>query len=272
VPMFTLYAMAAAGDGALSGLASNTFEKGYWGDVKLLFQRLAIFGKPAVVHFEPDFWAYAQQQSHGDPTSIRVALKANAPDCAELSDDLVGMGHCIIKLARTYAPKVLIGFHASEWASDDASATAAFLKKVGADKTDIIFADPLDRDAGCFEAGVDPNCQRGGKFYLDETNTTSPNFHEYLAWSKAITTGLGRPMIWWQVPFGVPSATPGGTAGHYRDNRAKYLFNHVQEFVDAGGLGAAFGTGAGNQTTWDTDGGQFKAAVKKYYQAPTPLR
>jgi hypothetical protein len=32
--------------------------------VKLLFQRLANFGKPAVVHFEPDFWAYAEQQSH----------------------------------------------------------------------------------------------------------------------------------------------------------------------------------------------------------------
>jgi hypothetical protein len=270
VPMISLYSMAAAGDGVLSGLGNDTFEKNYWGDVKLLFQRLAIFNKPSVVHFEPDFWAYAQQQSHGDPTAIRVALKANAPDCADLSDDLVGMGHCIIKLARTYAPKALIGFHASVWASDDPNATAAFLKKVGADKTDIIFSDLLDRDAGCFEA-KDPNCTREGNFYWDETNTTSPNFHEYLAWSKAIATGVGRPMVWWQIPFGVPSDTPGGTPGHYRDNRVHYLFSHVQEFVAAGGLGAAFGVGAGNQTTHETDGGQFKDAVKKYYQAPVPL-
>ena len=271
VPMVSLYSMAAAGDGVLAGLGSDAFEKGYWGDVKLLFQRLGLFGKPALVHFEPDFWAYAEQQSHEDPTSIKVALRAAAPECAELSEDLVGMGYCIIKLARLYAPKALIGFHASQWANGDPNATAAFLKKVGADRTDVIFADLLDRDAGCFEAKVDPNCQRGGDFYWDETNTKSPNFHEYLAWSKAISSGVGRPIVWWQIPFGVPSTTPGGTAGHYRDNRVQYIFSHIQEFVDAGGLGATFGTGAGNQTTPDSDGGQFKNAVTKYFQAPVPL-
>ena len=272
VPMISLYSMAAAGDGVLAGLNNDTFEKGYWGDVKLLFQRIGLFGKPAVVHLEPDFWAYAEQQSHEDPTTIKVKLKANAPDCADLTEDLVGMGRCIIKLARMYAPKALIGFHASQWANADPQATAAFLKKVGADRTDLIFADMLDRDAGCFEAAVDPNCQRGGAFYWDESNTSSPNFHEYLAWSKAITAGVGRPMLWWQVPFGVPSTTPGGTAGHYRDNRVHYIFSHIREFVDAGGLGVAFGAGAGNQTTPDTDGGQFRAAVKAYYQAPVPLK
>jgi len=271
VPMLSLYSMAAAGDGVLAGLSSDVFEKGYWGDVKLLFQRIGIFGKPTLVHFEPDFWAYAEQQSHEDPTTIKVALKANAPDCAELSEDLVGMGFCIIKLARMYAPKALIGFHASQWANGDPAATAAFLKKVGADRTDVIFADLLDRDAGCFEAKVDPNCQRGGEFYWDESNTKSPNFHEYIAWSKSISSGVGRPMVWWQIPFGVPSDTPGGTADHYRDNRVHYIFSHIQEFVDAGGLAATFGTGTSNQTTPDSDGGEFKDAVAKYFKAPVPL-
>jgi hypothetical protein len=73
------------------------------------------------------------------------------------------------------------------------------------------------------------------------------------------------------VPFGVPSDTPGGTAGHYRDNRVKYIFSHVDEFVAAGGLGVTFGTGAGNQTTWTTDDGQFKQAVATYFQNPTRL-
>jgi len=271
VPMISLYSMAAAGDGVLTGLSNNEFEKNYWADVKLLFQRLAIFGKPAVVHFEPDFWAYAEQQSHGDPTTIKVALRAAAPDCADLSEDLVGMGYCIVRLARMYAPKALVGFHASQWANPDPNATAAFLKKVGADRADLIFADLLDRDAGCFEAKVDPNCQRGGSFYWDETNTTSPNFHEYLAWSKAISTGVGRPIMWWQVPLGTPSSTPGGTPGHYRDNRVRYIFSHIQEFVDAGGLGVAFGVGAERQTDIISDGGQFKEAVRKYYQTPMAL-
>jgi hypothetical protein len=269
--MMTLYAMAATGDGNLSGLTDDVFEKGYWSDAKLLFQRLGMFGKPAVVQFEPDFWAYAEQQAHEDPTSLKVNLTQSAPDCADLSNDLVGMGHCLLKLARLYAPKAIVGFHASQWSAGDPSATVAFLKKVGADQADVVFADMLDRDAGCFEAGNDPACTRDGNFYWDETNATSPNFHEYLAWSKAITSGLGRPIIWWQVPFGVPSSTKGGTPYHYRDNRAHYVFSHVQEFVDAGGLGVTFGVGADHQTTPGTDGGQFKDAVTKYFAAPVRL-
>ena len=77
--------------------------------------------------------------------------------------------------------------------------------------------------------------------------------------------------MWWQIPFGVPSDTPGGTAGHYRDNRVHYIFGHIDEFVAAGGLGVAFGTGAGNQTYLTTDGDQFKSAVTGYFAAPVSL-
>jgi hypothetical protein len=272
VPMFTMYEMASDGDGNLAGLSDDSFMKAYWADMKLLFQRLAVFGKPAVVHLEPDFWAYAERQSKEDPTSMKVSVSDDAPDCAALSNDLVGMGHCLVRLARMYAPQAVIGFHASQWSSGDPSATVKFLKAVGADQGDVVFADLLDRDAGCYEAGIDPNCRaRGGVLYWDESNQSSPNFHDYLAWSKTITTGLGHPMIWWQIPFGVPSTTKGGTAGHYRDNRVHYIFSHIGEFVAAGGLGVTFGTGAGNQTYIDTDGDQFKNAVAAYYKAPVAL-
>ncbi|MEO7038164.1 MAG: hypothetical protein ABI548_29620 [Polyangiaceae bacterium] len=270
VPMYTMYAMAAAGDSNLAGLTDNVFEKGYWDDIKLMFQRIAVFNKPAVVQFEPDFWAYAEIQSNEAPTSMRVNLTANAADCAGLSNDLVGMGHCLVKLARMYAPKAIIGFHASQWSATDPTATVAFLKACGADQADVIFADVLDRDAGCFEA-MGAGCSRVGSFYWDETNKTSPNFHEYLSWSTAITSGLGRPMIWWQVPFGVPSTTKGGTAGHYRDNRVHYMFSHIDEFVAAGGLGAVFGTGADGQTYITSDGDQFKNAVGAYFKSPVAI-
>jgi hypothetical protein len=271
VPMFTYYAMASNGDGNLSGLAMDGFMTTYWADMKLFFQRLAAYGKVAVAHFEPDFWAYAQQQSSGDPTKMPVKINGLAADCAGLPDDLTGLGRCMIKLARTYAPEALVGMHASRWAGDPA-ATAAFLRAVGADQADVVFADMLDRDAGCFEAHTDPNCMRNdGPWYWDESNQTSPNFHEYLAWSQQIASGVGKPMIWWQIPFGVPSATPGGSAGAYRDNRVHYLFSHVGEFVAAGGLAAVFGVGAGNQTYITTDGGQFKTAVAGYFASPAAL-
>jgi hypothetical protein len=271
VPFFTLYSMAAWGDGNLSGLSNDDFMRRYWAGATLLFDRLAIFNKPALVHLEPDFWAYAQLQSPaGDPSQLQVRVSL-AQECADLPNDLTGMGRCLLRLARNHAPRAVVGFHASRWAGTPA-ATASFLTRVGAGAADLIVVDMLDRDAGCFEAHVDPQCQRtDGPWYWDESNRTSPNFHEYLDWSRTVALGLRKPILWWQIPFGVPSSTPGGTAGHYRDNRVHYIFSHLQEFVSVGGLGVVFATGAGNQTYITTDGDQFKRAVSTYFAMPTPL-
>lgn len=272
VPMFTLYAMAAQGDGNTAVTTQDAFMKPYWDAAKLLFQRLAMFNKPAIVQLEPDFWGYVLQKSPGgDPSKFPVHVASLAPDCGGQPDNLVGMGHCLVHLARSIAPKVVVGFHASPWGGTP-QATVKFFNAIGADQADLMTVDALDRDAGCFEAHTDPNCMRNdGPWYLDETNKTSPNFHDHLAWVKSISDGTKKPILWWQVPFGVPSNTPGGSAGKYRDNRVKYMFAHTDEFVAAGGLGAAFGTGAGNQTYITTDGGQFKGAVGKYFASPTPL-
>jgi hypothetical protein len=270
-PMYTLYSMRAWGEANLDVLTNDGFMTPYWSGAKLLFQRIKDFGKPAVVHVEPDFWGFSMQKAPGADHPVHV--KALVPECSALNDDLGGFVRCMIILGRTYAPNAVIGFHASVWGGD-AQTTVAYFKKLGVDGADFVSTDMLDRDAGCFELHTDPNCTRGGTtgWYWDETNATSPNFHEHLAWAKGIHDGLGLPLMWWQIPFGVPSATPGGTAGHYRDNRVHYLFNHVDEYVAAGGFAAAFGTGAGNQTYITTDGGQFKNAVTAYYAKPFELK
>jgi hypothetical protein len=271
VPMFTLYSMAAAGEANSGVLTNDDYMGPYWDGAKLLFQRLAAFDDVALVQFEPDWWAFAET-AESDPSALAVHVKTLAPDCAALPDTMIGMGKCLVTLARKYAPKALVGFHASRWAAGDPGTVAAYLVRIGAGQADFLTTDTLDRDAGCFEAHVDPGCQRNdGPWYWDETNRTSPNFHEHLAWVKAVTDGVGKPMLWWQTPFGVPSATPGGSPGNYRDNRVKYVFEHTAEFVAAGGLGVLFGTGAGNQTYITSDGGQFKNAVTKYFASPVPL-
>ncbi len=270
-PMFDLYTMASRGEANLDPLVDDVFMGKYWDTLELLYERLAEFDKPAIVHFEPDFWAFAQQQANADPSSIPVHVTTLVSECDDLTDDLAGLGKCMIRLGRMMAPKVLLGLHASLWAGPR-SEMVSFLNGVGAGDADFIGMDLLDRDAGCFEEHVDPNCQRDdGPWYWDESNQTSPNFHEYLAASKELSDGLGVPIIWWQIPFGVPSDAPGGTAGHYRDNRVHYLFNHVDELIDAGGLAAVFGVGAGNQTYITTDGGQFRDAVTQYFASPMPL-
>lgn len=269
VPMFTLYSMAAWGESNTDVLVNDDYMKPYWAGAKLLYQRIAEFGDPAIVHIEPDFWAFMQHQ--GDPSGVPVHVTSLIDDCADQPDNLIGLGKCLIALGRKYAPKAVIGLHASRWADSDPANVAAYLMKVGGD-ADFIGMDMLDRDAGCFEAHVDPNCQRDdGPWYWDETNQTSPNFHEYLAWAKGVSAGMQRPIVWWQVPFGVPSDTPGGTAGHYRDNRVKYVFEHIDELISAGGAGVSFGTGAGNQTYITTDGDQFKNAVTGYFASPVEL-
>lgn len=264
-PMSSVYAITGQGENNFAVLVDDAYMSQYWKTAKLLMTRYAELGVPALVHLEPDFWAYAQQKSKGDPSTVPVHLAA---ECGDLPADLSGMARCWFKLAHDNAPQVAIGLHASEWAGSD---VGGFLNKLGAAESDLVFIDMLDRDAGCFEDAKLPQCMRPGTYYLDETNQTSPNFAERLSFAKGVSEATGKPIMWWQIPFGAPSDTPGGTPGHFRDNKVHYIFNHIQEFVDAGGVGVAFGTGSGDQTTPDTDGGQFQAAVTAYYAKPVPL-
>jgi hypothetical protein len=267
-PMSTVYAITGQGENTFGVLVDDSYMGPYWEAAKLLMVRYAELDTPAIVHVEPDFWAYSQQASGGDPSKIPAHLHA---DCQSLAQDISGMARCWIKLARDNAPKVVIGLHASEWAGRDGNEVGGFLNELGAGEGDIVVIDMLDRDAGCFEDGKLAQCQRDGEFYLDETNQKSPNFRERLDFAKQVHTTTGKPILWWQLPLGVPSTTPGGTPGRFRDNKVRYLFSHVQEFVDAGGLGAAFGAGAEDQTSVATDGGQLDKAVKGYYAAPVAL-
>ncbi len=270
VPMFTFYMSTARGEGNLAYLGDSTYMAEYWRLTKLLFQRIAIFGKPALVSVEPDFWGFVESQAPGgDPTRVAVQVTVE-PDCAGYANDLTGMAACFIHLARAYAPKARIGFPPSAWGAPSLDENIAFMRKVGVGAADFTVLQTVDRDAGCHEAGVDDACTRRVP-YLDESNATSPNFHEYLADAKKYRDGLGRPLIWWQTPLGVPSNTPGGTPNHYRDNRVHYFLTHPSELVAAGGVGVVFGAGWSTQTNITTDNGQFKNLSAAYFANPASL-
>jgi len=272
VPMFTFYQMATNGDGNLADLSNQTFMAAYWANAVLMFQRLAIYGKPALVNVEPDFWGYVERQAtSADPTKM-FAYVDITPDCASLPNDATGIAACMLVLGRKYAPKVAIGFPPSDWGGNTTADVVAFMQKVGADKADFVVMQTLDRDAGCFDAQTESDCQRSGSgWYWDETNTTHPNFQDHLAVALAYHQGIGGlPLVWWQTPLGVP-ATAFGSTNHWRDNRVHYFLNHPDQLVAAGGLGVVFGAGASTQTTIATDGGQYQALSKAYLANPTPL-
>lgn len=267
VPMFTLYQMTANGEGNLSGIGDATFMNKYWGQVRLMYQRIAQWGKPALVNVEPDFWGFAASQAPGRDLTKMAAAVSGQPECATLPDTVAGLGQCFVQMGRKVAPKTLIGFPPAFWNGTPVE-VAAMMRAAGANQADFIVAQTSDRDAGCREVASPPSeCQNGSApFYWDATNQTSPNFHDnqkqYSDYRAALGNGL--PILWWQTPMGVPSDTPGGTDQHYRDNHVDYMLTNTQEYGDMHTIGMVFSAGGSHQTSISTDGGQFARLSRQY--------
>jgi hypothetical protein len=267
VPMFTLYQMTANGEGNLSGISDATFMDKYWGQVRLMYQRIAEWGKPALVNVEPDFWGFAASQAPGRDLTKMAAAVSGQPECSTLPNTVAGLGQCFVQMGRKVAPKALLGFPPAFWNGTPAE-IAAQMRTVGANQADFIVAQTSDRDAGCREAASRPaECQNGSApFYWDASNQTSPNFHDsqklYSDYRAALGNGL--PILWWQTPMGVPSDTPGGTDQHYRDNHVDYMLRNTQEYGDMHTFGIVFSAGGSHQTSIRTDGGQFARLSAQY--------
>jgi hypothetical protein len=297
-PMFSYYQLALEYENHNEVLHDATRMHVYLSDVRTLFTRLGTFGHPALVQFEPDFFGYMQTllaMMHTTPDAYAAQLHfADVPECMSVPNTAAGLVPCFAAMRDALAPHVLIGMHASEWGDwwDDTMATsaeidthaqgvAAFMMAMGAGVTDFVTVEALDRDAGFWETngGMAGMCSitmgSRGTVYWDETNATRPNFTDHLRWVSSLTTAMGRPALWWQIPFGVPSTTCGGAGGgsdgHWRDDRVHYFFAHQGELVAAGAFGVVYGTGADRQTDWTTDGNAFHDAVSAYFAHPTPL-
>ncbi|MDP9964702.1 hypothetical protein J2W37_002422 [Variovorax paradoxus] len=267
VPMFTLYQMTANGEGNLSGISDKTFMDKYWGQVRLMYQRIAELGTPVLINLEPDFWGFAASQAPGRDLTKMAAAVSGQPECSTLPNTVAGLGQCFVQMGRKVAPKALLGFPPAFWNGTPAE-IAAQMRTAGANQADFIVAQTSDRDAGCREAASRPaECQNGSApFYWDASNKTSPNFHDsqkqYSDYRAALGNGL--PILWWQTPMGVPSDTPGGTDQHYRDNHVDYMLRNTQEYGDMQTFAIIFSAGGSHQTSIATDGGQFARLSAQY--------
>ena len=274
VPMFTLYQMATKGEGNLSAIDDATFMTSYWAQVKLMYQKIGATGLPTLVNLEPDFWGFVMAGAPGgDPTKLPARV-STVSECSGQPDNAAGMAQCLLTLGRTYAPKAKIGFPPSFWGRD-ATTVGNFMLKVGADKADFMVAQTSDRDAGCFEVVPTPaECAgRGnGPFYWDEANVATPNFRQNLDEWSAVRSALGNlPVLFWQTPMGVPSTTPGGTPGHFRDNHVQYMLTNPTQYTAAGVFAIVFSGGGSTSASITTDGGQFARLFQAYLANPAPI-
>lgn len=231
--------------------------------------------KPVIFQLDPDFYGFVQQISNNpaqrpagwrvdDPNSIPVQLNV-----AGYPNTFAGFGRRIVDVIRQNAPNALIGMHASSWAtnenwqggSDDdavrmAQRVANFIKAAGGDRTDVVFVEWSDRDAGS-----------GIREWWDDTNRSAPNVNRAVLFQNTLSNTLGKRLILWQVPSGNMSLD--NTPKRYRDNRAAYIFNHAQDLADAGVLAVLFGGGTGDMTQPSTDGGQIRDQAALAYAKPT---
>jgi len=135
-----------------------------------------------LVNLEPDFWGYASGSRIRIQPSLRALVTIN-PDCASLSNDIVGVAGCLIKMARQYGAAGLHRLSTFHWGGDSVAEVVTFMQAVGAQHADFIVMQTMDRDAGCFEINPQPSdCARGdGSWYWTRPNQTTPNFNQHLA-------------------------------------------------------------------------------------------
>jgi hypothetical protein len=275
VPMITYYMILQAsgvqeGSAEVTQAANDASLMGrYFADWRFLLQQIG--QNVAFLHIEPDFWGYAEQTGQGPHALTAAVATANPTDCGAIENTIAGMGQCMIQMVRTYAPHAFVGLHASAWGSNvdvslntdptldvagEAAKVAGFLGACGESGADFVVVETSDRDAGYYQS-------IGRNTFWDATNASLPSFHQDFAWVKALTEALGKPALYWQGPFGNPSQND--TTNHWKDNRVDYFLGHMNELAGAHAIGAAFGAGAGDQTTAESDGGNFVAKAQAYY-------
>jgi hypothetical protein len=268
----------------ITNLNTASLMQAYYANFALLMKRMGPgnydgiqgFGKTVLVNIEPDFsGGYAMQAVNNngvcfgfctgqgnDPNLLRAAVDSSGfADVAGYANTYAGYVQALAHLRDKYAPNVLLGPEVSPWATGNDIGTdtnpstnapalgqqvGIFLNKAG--PHDILFNNPLDRDAGQYKAVF------GQNRWWDRQNVTFPNFHRWEQYLQASSNADGsKAIVLWQVPEGNQYfATDNNTNGHYQDNRSEYIFGHVSELISAGVVGAIFAAGnAGNSTHTD---------------------
>jgi hypothetical protein len=280
----------------------------YYKDFTALMQQLHQYGGPALVHVEPDMWAFLEPLNI-DPTKLTAAVAASGnADLAGYPNTLAGFGQALLHLRNLYAPNVVMGAHVSTWLwglSTDASLNVAQIATkdaayfTGLGNWDLYFTDISDRDAAYYQF-VEGD---GGAHWWDTTNQKYPNFNRFNEWADAFTTAAHKRLVIWQIPIGnTIMRTCNNTNFHYQDNRAQYWLQNyptnqaISRLAQSGVIGLLFGAGSsgptdnydaafdgitnpppidGNNTVStvsDDDGGFLRLSVGAYYRSgPVPL-
>lgn len=238
----------------------------------------AVGSNVVIFNLEPDFYGYMQQLSNDSsrPTGVIPNDPASYPVALNISgypNNLAGFGQYLVDMVHTTAPNALVAPMASMWATNNnpqnvtadqaiqmAQSTAEFIDDMGGAQSDLLIVEWSDRDAGFYEILQQRND------WWDNTDMDLPRHTRAILWENALLQASAKRLLLWQVPVGNMSLD--NTCGHYRDNRAAYLFQHPRDMFDAGVIGILFGGGADCTTQVTSDGGFVAAQGAIAYEAP----
>lgn len=305
IPVFTYYNLVPAKnrneDPPFTNLQDAEVMNKYFSDFKFLLQICKTYGKPVIIHYEPDLLGYTEMYKNDASKSIiKVSLSGQA-DVQGFSNDVKGLCQAIVSLRDKYAPNVLLGWHASQWATGYdlikgksnpeqlAAETAAYYKALNA-PFDLIFSEFTDRDAG-YDELVRGKTNVEWSVQATIANGNISDFDRFQHYLKKLNQETGQKIILWQIPIGnTLTQTCNNTNGHYQDNKAEYFLQPVLEngntdrinpYEQAGVIAFLFGRGMSDCTSYmdsnqdgitaknetaDDDGGYLRKAIKAYYQ------
>jgi hypothetical protein len=303
IPVLTYYQIVPSApdpwsEDVMLKLQNSSTMNAYFADWTLLMQKAGAYGRPVIVHVEPDMWAYIQRSYGTNASAAPVSVASSGfADAAGFPDNASGFARALVHIRDRYARNVALGFHVSAWATGvdltlnnaDPYAVAdgvfAFYRSLNA-PFDLFFFDPSDRDAGYYQV------QRGdgGAHWWDEDD-----FRRFRDFIGRIVDHTGKKAVLWQVPIGnTLYRSMDNSWGHYQDNRVQYWLGdrrHVQELVDYGVIAILFGAGADGCTMYtdetgdgitdpapingndrqaqyaDDDGGYLRLKAAEYYSA-----
>ena len=264
VPVFSYYEMLQSNPAVGSGESDRDFSNlnnagtmnAYYANFVLLMKTAKAFGGQVIVQIEPDLWGYLEDRANNaSPATVTASVASSGhPDVAGIPNTAQGFGYALLHLRDLYGPNVVLGIHASLWATRRdvatdtdptldpnvvADQTAAFLNAAGVASNPfgstfyVVFNDVADHDAAWYG---------DTSHWWDRTNATFPNFARYLTYMTRLHADTARPLIVWQVPVGNQFfLTSNNAPGHYQDNRAEYFLGHPSDLAAAGIAAVLFG-------------------------------
>jgi Bacterial Ig domain len=280
VEYYVMNGLSGYNESAFLATAQNAAKMAdYFGEWKILMQRVRDFGKTTVILVEGDGFGFLEQQAAGNPSAYAAVAATGIPELAGLPNTVAGWGQAFLQLRSAVgASNAILAMDISGWAtgkdllyfsvtdslSPEVDKAYAFLAPLGlsANQTgstwDLLTNNPLDRDSDYYTTLG----QNRWWDASDSASISSKSFNRYAEWLRLWNVKSAKRWLLWQVPLGNSNHlniyNDGTPRAGYKDNRPEYFFQwnadaHRQKFASAGVVGLLFGGGASGMSGYTND-------------------